>query len=166
MLATARIWLRLPQSTKPTGFVSIVDLRGVEPRTRQCECRVIPLYYRPVRERHEYTTSFLSNAPRSRPSFTSFYRAAGSRSQVIYSPSLVDSRDPASRFGLLAEHRSGFRFRTNAPRSRPAILLCTISGRRESNPVCMTPSHVYYRHTPARFYREVSCVGPPGIGHA
>ena len=25
----------------------LVDLRGVEPRTRQCECRVIPLYYRP-----------------------------------------------------------------------------------------------------------------------
>src|SRR3989338_254521 len=24
-----------------------MDLRGVEPRTRQCECRLIPLYYRP-----------------------------------------------------------------------------------------------------------------------
>ena len=27
---------------------NFMDLPGVEPGTRQCECRVIPLYYRPV----------------------------------------------------------------------------------------------------------------------
>src|SRR3989338_10172096 len=32
---------------KPRKFL-LVDSLGVEPRTRQCECRVIPLYYEPV----------------------------------------------------------------------------------------------------------------------
>ena len=46
-------WLYLAQAKQDfpkMGLIStVVDLRGVEPRTRQCECRVIPLYYRPVR---------------------------------------------------------------------------------------------------------------------
>src|SRR3989344_790010 len=44
------------------------------------------------------------------------------------------------------------------------------SGRRESNPVYMTPSHVYCQHTPARLPRVYTrgvgrcpLVGPPGI---
>ena len=36
------------------------------------------------------------------------------------------------------------------------------SGCRESNPGYMTPSHVYYHYTTARF-RVMSAVGPPGI---
>ncbi len=45
------------------------------------------------------------------------------------------------------------------------ILLASVSlfsGRRESNPLYMTPSHAYYHYTTARD-RVMSYVGPPGI---
>ena len=43
---------------------NLVDLAGIEPATRQCECRVMPLYYKPLRETEYLTNTRSSNAIR------------------------------------------------------------------------------------------------------
>ena len=43
------------------------------------------------------------------------------------------------------------------------MLLSVPSGRRESNPLYMTPSHAYYHYTTARILLFQYFVGPPGI---
>ena len=39
----------------------IVDPRGIEPLTRQCECRVIPLYYGPIATKVKKLVFFKKN---------------------------------------------------------------------------------------------------------
>ena len=79
---------------------------------------------------------------------TPFSRATG-RPRIIFSPSLKNFLGPASRFGLLAEHRCGIRFPDERSAFLP-LLHFVLSGYRESNPDYKTPSLAYYHYTIAR----------------
>ncbi len=69
------------------------------------------------------------------------------------SPSLGPVAGPPRGFAI-AKHRSGFRFPKNTDAFFGPRSLCSLSGRRESNPVYIHPMDAYYRHTPARLGRR------------
>ena len=82
------------------GYRSLVPRVGFEPTRRSYAARDFK--------------SLASTIPPPRQvllSYTLIFREARADwSQIIFSPSLENFRDPASRFGALAEHRCGFQF--------------------------------------------------------
>ena len=114
-----------------------MDLGRIGLPPRQCECRVVPLDYRPMRigSLREKLTC----------------RGAGNRSRIISSPSLRNFLDHAS----LSRHAwldIAPAFDSLAPRAfaRSYIIQLSLSGCRESNPDLTLPKRVYYHYTTPR----------------
>ena len=123
-----------------------MDLGRIGLPPRQCECRVVPLDYRPMRIgslRGFFRGLFCKSK-------ADYYRGAGNRSQVLVRPSADSTRDPGSWPRVLA--RLTPPFDSLAPRAMLAnfILLLSLSGCRESNPDLTLPKRVYYHYTTAR----------------
>ena len=95
-------------------------------------------------------------------------------SRIIPSPSLGNFRDPASRFGVLAEHRCGFQFPTNASHFSPLTSFGPpgIEPGLHAPEACVLPAYsgpllIKSVNGQARFYRHQGKLGyhPEGQCH-
>ena len=123
-----------------------MDLGRIGLPPRQCECRVVPLDYRPMRIgslRGFFRGLFCKSK-------ADYYRGAGNRSQVLVRPSAYSTCDPASQFLATARNL----LRLSIPLLRKLRLLTNAiqlwSGCRESNPDLTLPKRVYYHYTTPR----------------
>lgn len=121
-------------------FCTAVDLGGIEPPSLQCECSVLPLYYRPnTIQRHSDT--LCRSAGRSNKLCSRTLK--GPARQSFWKPSVSNARG-------LAAFRNG-KLPFPDPFTFDSRHKCEcLSECRESNPVLTNPNRKYYRYTTLR----------------